>query len=89
MKRIMLIVAGVATIVVGSHALAASPPAVVGSRADTCTAGSGAVCTTEGDTPCCADGDACYSEPDLCLAMFCESYPNSQRCAGTDTTGVR
>ena len=90
MKRIMLIVAGAATIVVGSHALAASPPATVVSGADTCTAGSGAVCTTEGNIPCCADGDACYSQPDLCLAMFCESYPNSQRCAGgTDTTGVR
>ena len=87
MKRIMLIVAGVATIVVGSHALAATPPAVY-SGVDTCTAGSGAVCTTEGDIPCCADGDACYSEPELCLAMFCESYPNSQRCAAGDTTGV-
>lgn len=88
MKRIMLIVAGVATIVIGSHALAASPP-VVASGVDTCTAGSGAVCTTEGDTRCCADGDACYSQADLCLAMFCDSYPTSPRCVATDTTGVR
>ncbi len=88
MKRIMLIVAGVATIVVGSHALAATPP-VIHSGVDTCTAGSGAVCTTEGDTRCCADADACYSVPDLCLAMFCESYPNSRLCAPGDTTAIR
>ncbi len=88
MKRIIVIVVGVATIVAGSHALAASP-AVGVPRVDTCTAGSGAVCTTEGNTRCCADGEACYSEPDLCLAMFCDSYPNSQRCTATDTTGIR
>lgn len=88
MKRIILIVTGAATILIGSHALAAIPP-VVGSGVDTCRAGTGAVCTTEGNVPCCADGDACYSQPDLCLAMFCESYPSSRLCPAADTTGVR
>lgn len=48
---------------------------------DTCApTNGGASCT--GDT-CCADASACYTDPAICMQMYCDNHPNSPSCTHT------
>lgn len=78
MRRVMVDSLAGAVIILG--AILASSPVASAAEADTCSVPNGPTC--EGKV-CCADDEACYTDPNTCFSMFCNNNPDAPACQPT------